>query len=53
MTIAGIALVLVGLVFGLTGATAPYNGQWLLGFLFAIAGVALVARHTYNTREKK
>jgi hypothetical protein len=52
MTIVGIILVLVGAAVGLTSPTA-YNGQWLLGFLIAIAGVALAARHTHTTKEKK
>ena len=52
MTVAGIILVLVGSLVGLTGST-PFNGQWLLGFLIAIAGVALAARHTHTTKEKK
>lgn len=50
MTIVGIILVLVGAAIGLTSPIA-YNGQWLLGFLFAIAGVALAAAHTI--KEKK
>jgi hypothetical protein len=52
MTVLGIALVLVGAAVGLTGST-PYNGQWLLGFLIAIAGVAVCGIHTHNTKEKK
>ena len=52
MTVAGIILILLGMGIALFAEFA-YNGQWLLGFLLAIAGVALAARHTYNTREKK
>lgn len=50
MTVAGIILVLIGMAVGLTGGV-PYNGQWLLGLLIAIAGVALAAAHTI--KEKK
>lgn len=49
MTIAGIVLVLVGSLVGLTSPVA-YNGQWLIGFLIALGGVALAAHHT--TKEK-
>lgn len=50
MTVAGLALIVLGLLVGLINPT-PYNGQWLLGLLIATAGLALVGRHTYNTKE--
>uniref|UniRef100_A0AAU6R5Z6 Membrane protein n=1 Tax=Micrococcus phage Olihed TaxID=3092209 RepID=A0AAU6R5Z6_9CAUD len=46
MTIAGLALILVGLIVGLTVPTeTAYNGQWLLGGIIAAVGLALVWRH--------
>lgn len=50
MTVAGVALILLGMVVAFTAEFA-YNGQWLLGFLLAIAGVAIAATHTI--KEKK
>lgn len=50
MTIAGLALVVIGAIVGLSG-TVPYNGQWLLGLLITIVGFALVTRH--SSKEKK
>ena len=52
MTIAGLFLVLVGALVGLT-STIPYNGQWLLGLMIAIAGVVMCGVHTFKTKEKK
>lgn len=52
MTIIGILMVLVGAAVGLTSPIA-YNGQWLIGFLIALTGVALCGIHTHNTKEKK
>jgi len=52
MTIVGILLILVGAAVGLINPI-PYNGQWLLGLLIAIAGVALCGIHTFTTKEKK
>ena len=51
MTIVALVLVLVGSFVGLT-SPIPYNGQWLIGFLIALAGVALAFRHS-TTKEKK
>lgn len=45
MTIAGLALVVVGLAVGLTTPTeTAYNGQWLLGGIIAALGLALMWR---------
>ena len=40
MTIIGLVLIVVGAIVALTTDIA-YNGQWLLGFIIAIAGLAL------------
>jgi len=52
MTLIGLLLVLVGAAVGLTGSI-PFNGQWLLGLMIAITGVALCGVHTFRTKEKK
>lgn len=49
MTIAGLALIVVGLAVGLTSPIA-YNGQWLLGGIIAALGLALIWR---NRKEKQ
>ena len=40
MTLAGLALVVVGMVVALFARVA-YDGQWLLGFILALVGVGL------------
>lgn len=40
MTLLGLALIVVGAVVALLARVA-YDGQWLIGFLLALAGVAL------------
>lgn len=53
MTVIGILLVAIGAAVGLNSSVA-YNGQWLLGFIIAILGVALCGIHAAITiKEKK
>ena len=52
MTIIGILLIVAGAAVGLTSPIA-YNGQWLLGLLIALAGVALCGIHTALTSKEK
>jgi uncharacterized membrane protein len=40
MTIVGLLLIVIGMFIAL-GSSFAYNGQWLLGFIIALAGVAL------------
>lgn len=50
MTVLGLALVALGAVVAFTN-NLLYNGQWLLGLLIALSGVALCAVHTFTTKE--
>ncbi len=52
MTVIGILLVAIGAAVGLTSPIA-YNGQWLLGLIIAILGVALCGIHTAITSKEK
>ncbi|QLF84547.1 membrane protein [Microbacterium phage Rie18] len=52
MTIIGILLVAIGAAVGLTSPIA-YNGQWLLGLIVAVAGLALCGIHTAITSKEK
>ena len=51
MTIIGILLVAIGAAFGLTSPIA-YNGQWLLGVIISLIGLALVIAHATITIER-
>jgi hypothetical protein len=51
MAVLGLLAVVVGMFIGLSSPIA-YNGQWLLGLICSIGGVALVALHT-TIKEKK
>ncbi|AWY04520.1 hypothetical protein SEA_GILDA_65 [Microbacterium phage Gilda] len=52
MTLIGILLIIAGAAIGLTSPIA-YNGQWLLGLIIAVAGLALAAIHTAITSKEK
>lgn len=51
MTIIGILLVAIGAAVGLTSPIA-YNGQWLLGLIISLIGLALVIAHATITIER-
>ena len=48
MTIIGLLLIIAGVFVGLTAEHA-FNGQWLLGFIIAVAGLGLA---WHNRKDK-
>lgn len=51
MTILGLLAIIAGLFTGLSSPIA-YNGQWLLGVIISLIGLALVIAHATITIER-
>lgn len=51
MTLLGILLIIIGMFIGLNSPIA-YNGQWLLGVIIAVVGLAFVIIHSITSIER-